>query len=733
MATENLKVKITADAAQAKAEIGKFKNSLKDTVGAADDAAASAVKLKGALTALAAVKVAKAMIKNAISVAAVGDAIKDNAQKVFMGTTAFQEWGYVLEQNGVNASALKMGMRKFSQEVAAGSDTLAKYGITATDVDTAFSQAVATIQNMSSETDKIAAATELFGTRALELMPVLNLTSAETQTLMASYRALGGTMSNELIAASDVCTDSITAMKAAWGGLRNVLAAYVIPVVTKVVQWITVAIAKVRILLAAIFGLKETFGGGGKKSIAGTTANVAKNTGGTANNLKKAVKHAKELRRTMMGIDELSRLAEKATAAASGGGGGGGSASAPAVSVGDPGTFDGIISDETLKKITDFQEKINTVKDLLNGAYLILKGLVEISFGNFKQGIADITEGISKLIPDSVKEKWEAFKKSVQEKIENVIGVKVPSWDEVKAKWDELKTKFVEGIKTAVTVTFPDWASQVKTKWDEFKKNFAEGVKTAVTVTLPDFASQLKGKWDELKQNFAEAIQGKVSVKIPTWDEVKAGWEAIKKKITEGLSGGVSFTFPKWEDIKGSWEKLKDKFTGKKVKISISIPKWSDLKGKWNKLKKKFKGKTVEIGLKFSAAAADLKAWINNNVLSKVRDVFRKIPVIGPKYADSIRLARGGVLTAPTQALLGEYPGARSNPEIATPQSLMYETMMKANGDLVSAFAQMTRQVITAIEDKDLSVKIGDEAIARSAQRGNAAYRNRTGKPLLSI
>ena len=45
----------------------------------------------------------------------------------------------------------------------------------------------------------------------------------------------------------------------------------------------------------------------------------------------------------------------------------------------------------------------------------------------------------------------------------------------------------------------------------------------------------------------------------------------------------------------------------------------------------------------------------------------------------------------------------------------------------------MTRQVIAAIENKDLSVSIGDEQVARSAQRGNTAYKNRTGKALLTV
>lgn len=45
------------------------------------------------------------------------------------------------------------------------------------------------------------------------------------------------------------------------------------------------------------------------------------------------------------------------------------------------------------------------------------------------------------------------------------------------------------------------------------------------------------------------------------------------------------------------------------------------------------------------------------------------------------RLAKGGVLTKPTAVLVGEYLGARSNPEIVTPQNIMYETMRRAIED----------------------------------------------------
>ena len=102
-----------------------------------------------------AAKAVRKAVNTAIEVAATGDAIKDNAQKVFMSTTAYQEWGYVLKQNGIEISALKVGMRQFAQKVAAGDEALAKYGITATNVEEAFGQAIANIQNLGTETEKL--------------------------------------------------------------------------------------------------------------------------------------------------------------------------------------------------------------------------------------------------------------------------------------------------------------------------------------------------------------------------------------------------------------------------------------------------------------------------------------------------------------------------------------------------------------------------------------------------
>ena len=618
MAEQTLKVKITADVKQAQSQIKQFKSELKGLSAESVNTVASFSKVTVAIGALVvALKGLKALVRNAVNVAATGDAIKDNAQKIYMTTTAYQEWGYVMEQNGLEINQLKTGMRQLSQHVAAGDDVLKKYGITATDVNGAFEQAVYNIQNMETETQKITAATELFGSRASELMPIFNMTNMETQELMATYRALGGTMSNELIAASDLCSDSITQMRAAWGGLRNLLATYLIPVVTKVVQWLTLLIAKVRIVLSALFGVKETFGGGGKTSLPKTSGAVATNTGNTAKNLKNAAKHAKELRRTLMGIDELTRLVEKATAAAGSGGGGGGIGSGIDVD-GIEAVADILSNSELLTKIDEFRQKIEALKERVEGLKMIFSGLKDIVTGDYESGIKKLKDGIELAFP---------------------------------------------GIK------------KLADKWDEFKKSFDGKVATAKAVLVDGFTN--------------------------IWTKVQATW----KKVYTTIGGKVATAravlkdeFSSiWNRIKNAWNGIK----GRKVELTLQLT--DKLKSIWNKLADKVN------------AARDKSAF--------ARTMLPHMP----------KLARGGILTMPTAAIMGEYAGARQNPEIATPQSLMYETMQRANGDLVGALAQMTRQLIEAIEDKDLSVSIGDEQVARSAQRGNTAYYNRTGKALLGV
>ena len=90
------------------------------------------------------------------------------------------------------------------------------------------------------------------------------------------------------------------------------------------------------------------------------------------------------------------------------------------------------------------------------------------------------------------------------------------------------------------------------------------------------------------------------------------------------------------------------------------------------------------------------------------------------------KLASGGIATAPTLVQIGEYPGAKSNPEIVSPQSLMAETMQNANVDVVNAIYAIGNQISKTVEDKDYDVYMdGDKVTSKVTKIQNKQSKNR--------
>lgn len=82
-------------------------------------------------------------------------------------------------------------------------------------------------------------------------------------------------------------------------------------------------------------------------------------------------------------------------------------------------------------------------------------------------------------------------------------------------------------------------------------------------------------------------------------------------------------------------------------------------------------------------------------------------------------LASGGVLTEPTAALVGEYPGAKRNPEIVTPQNLMYDTFKDAQDTdaVVNAIMAGVQQIVRAIQDSNVEVYVDGDGTAQQNRR----------------
>ena len=303
-----------------------------------------------------------------------------------------------------------------------------------------------------------------------------------------------------------------------------------------------------------------------------------------------------------------------------------------------------------------------------------------------------------------------------------------------------------------------DFRKVVDTLWNSVKQIFDSIVEIVTTVWNDTLKPVFSAFWDLIKavwDVFAEAVGAIVTTLAPfllnTFEQIKVAINAllvvvkiIAPAIGEATKGAINFFSELLNNIKtifgGIIQFISGVFTGN----------W---KKAWEGVKNIFKGV-------FNALAGIAKAPMNiiigfingllkgitngiNTVIRKINTLHWKVPswvpvIGGQNWGFNFRtftpyqvqyLAKGGVLKQATPVIAGEYPGASNNPEIVTPQNLLTEIINKGNSDIITAFAQMTSQMISAIEKVDMEVSIGDDVIAKSAARGNKAQLLKTGKP----
>lgn len=241
----------------------------------------------------------------------------------------------------------------------------------------------------------------------------------------------------------------------------------------------------------------------------------------------------------------------------------------------------------------------------------------------------------------------------------------------------------------------------------------------------------LKPLWEKLKPGITSI-----------WETIKTVWDAIANliggiivflsPIISAILELVSGSIETWAEMVGS---LADVLSG--IIDFIAGVFTGDWERAWNGLKEIFTG--IWDGMKAVARhGVNILVDIVNGIIKGLNKIhLPNWEILGSLAGKGIniplipRLAKGGVLTSPTLAMMGEYAGAYQNPEIVTPQNILKETIDASNGNLVSAFYQMCQQVIQAIDGVDMSVSIGDDVIAQSTKRGNDSYKKRTGYALI--
>jgi len=232
------------------------------------------------------------------------------------------------------------------------------------------------------------------------------------------------------------------------------------------------------------------------------------------------------------------------------------------------------------------------------------------------------------------------------------------------------------------------------------------------------------------------------------WNGIKALWGSVKSwfennfklpQIKAKFADTKESIATKWHNIVSS---VKDKLASMKAKVAT---KGESIRSKWSSVTKWWKDKTSSLKLSVLAKADGVKATINSIIDKINRSVIAKIKLQVPKSWPVIggfkigpppsipKFAKGGFPEdGPFMMNRGEIAGKFHNGKsvVANNQQItdgiaaaVYQAFMAANngtGDGVSSaeFRSSVRSILDAI--KEVSFYIGDEQIARHANKGNS-------------
>lgn len=195
------------------------------------------------------------------------DRIDKLSAKTGLSKQAFQEWDYVLGQNGVNIEVMKNGMKtltKFMAEAADGNEEVynkfESLGVALFDTtgklraqEDVMKDTLKSLADLPNGAEKAALATELFGKAGLELMPMLNNGSASIDELTQRAHDLGLVMSDEAVSAGVKLGDTMDDVKKSFGAITTQLGVRFMPIVQAVLEWVLWAMPTILTVMGATF------------------------------------------------------------------------------------------------------------------------------------------------------------------------------------------------------------------------------------------------------------------------------------------------------------------------------------------------------------------------------------------------------------------------------------------------------------------------------------------------
>ncbi len=188
------------------------------------------------------------------------DRVDKLSAKIGISKKAFQEWDYVLGQNGADIEKMQTGMKTLVQQMdmankgtESAQNAFKALNLTWQDgngqlktQEQMMEEAIMALASMENGTEKAKLATELFGKAGIDMMPMLNGGAEAITELKNRAGELGLVMSDEAVTAGVVLGDTMDDVKKSFGMLGTEIGVAVMPIFQKFLEWILANLPKIK-------------------------------------------------------------------------------------------------------------------------------------------------------------------------------------------------------------------------------------------------------------------------------------------------------------------------------------------------------------------------------------------------------------------------------------------------------------------------------------------------------
>lgn len=505
-----------------------------------------------------------ALVKGVSDLAAYGDHIDKQSQKMNLSAQAYQEWDAILQHSGASIDSMQASMKTLANAVESENDAFLSLGMSMEDVrkmsnEELFSKTITALQKVDSETQRTYLAGQLLGRGATELGALLNTSAEDTEKMRQRVRELGGVMSDTAVKDAAAFQDSLQDMKTSMSGMLRGIKAEFLPSFTQIMD-----------------GLTNVFAGedGGVEKISKGIDDVFANINSATSKLKPVIAKVGGIVAKVI-KENAPKLIKEGTK---------------------------ILGDVIKGVVQNLPSILSTVGDVVGSiGEVVMSYLPGWISDDIKKVVSTVKDTIGNIDFDTLREKFVIFGEKVGEIIEKVSGgftwlfenifAPLVEWgaNDVLPKVFDALAGAADILKEAIEFLEP----VASALWDNFLKPLAGIAGEAISASLDLIAKAIQGiadtfegvdwsgyweemlafdgsfsenwvtGWNDMKQSFEE-------FKTEFKSNWKQGWKELKEKIEDAGNSLDDFFETKEHTNKWSrfWQGVGEKVFDAKSKLS---------------------------------------------------------------------------------------------------------------------------------------------------------------------